>query len=250
VTAHMMNDELDAGDIVLQRAVPVGPTGHHHRPVPQDARPVRPGHRRRLASSPAGRPTGPSRTAPRPASSTSAPTRTAASTGPGRPRTWTAWSAPSPTRTPTPSPTTGQADPRVGRRCPGRYGGTPGRIFIREGDGVVIVAGAEARTRPQPRPGGRAGPHRGRHRAARDRLLPHHGRLPQGAAAPEGAGRWRPQGDGQESAPGPPSPARGAAGCRPGRSLPAATGARRGTSFAIVLTDVDALRTSPRRPAD
>ena len=28
----------------------------------------------------------------------------------------------------------------------GRYGGTPGRIFIREGDGVVIVAGADART--------------------------------------------------------------------------------------------------------
>ncbi|MET9667027.1 methionyl-tRNA formyltransferase [Streptomyces sp. NPDC006475] len=28
----------------------------------------------------------------------------------------------------------------------GRYGGTPGRIFIREGDGIVIVAGADART--------------------------------------------------------------------------------------------------------
>ncbi|WP_405656026.1 methionyl-tRNA formyltransferase [Streptomyces sp. RK9] len=28
----------------------------------------------------------------------------------------------------------------------GRYGGTPGRIFIREGDAVVIVAGADART--------------------------------------------------------------------------------------------------------
>jgi methionyl-tRNA formyltransferase len=28
----------------------------------------------------------------------------------------------------------------------GRYGGTPGRIFIHEGDGVVIVAGAEARS--------------------------------------------------------------------------------------------------------
>ncbi|WP_405959546.1 methionyl-tRNA formyltransferase [Streptomyces sp. NBC_00024] len=28
----------------------------------------------------------------------------------------------------------------------GRYGGTPGRIFIREGDGVVIVAGTEARS--------------------------------------------------------------------------------------------------------
>lgn len=28
----------------------------------------------------------------------------------------------------------------------GRYGGTPGRIFYREGDGVVIVAGADAHT--------------------------------------------------------------------------------------------------------
>ncbi|MFD2354136.1 hypothetical protein ACFSTC_39895 [Nonomuraea ferruginea] len=27
----------------------------------------------------------------------------------------------------------------------GVYGGTPGRVFIREGDGVVIVAGADAR---------------------------------------------------------------------------------------------------------
>ncbi len=28
----------------------------------------------------------------------------------------------------------------------GRYGGTPGRIFYREGEGVVVVAGADART--------------------------------------------------------------------------------------------------------
>ncbi|MGW7465255.1 methionyl-tRNA formyltransferase [Streptomyces xantholiticus] len=28
----------------------------------------------------------------------------------------------------------------------GRYGGTPGRIFYREGDGVVVVTGADART--------------------------------------------------------------------------------------------------------
>ncbi len=28
----------------------------------------------------------------------------------------------------------------------GRYGGTPGRIFYREGEGVAIVAGADART--------------------------------------------------------------------------------------------------------
>ena len=27
-----------------------------------------------------------------------------------------------------------------------RYGGTPGRVFYREGEGVVIVAGADART--------------------------------------------------------------------------------------------------------
>jgi methionyl-tRNA formyltransferase len=27
----------------------------------------------------------------------------------------------------------------------GRYGGTPGRIFYREGDGVAVVAGADAR---------------------------------------------------------------------------------------------------------
>lgn len=27
-----------------------------------------------------------------------------------------------------------------------RYGGTPGRIFYREGEGVVTVAGADART--------------------------------------------------------------------------------------------------------
>ncbi len=27
----------------------------------------------------------------------------------------------------------------------GFYGGTPGRVFIREGDGIVIVAGADAR---------------------------------------------------------------------------------------------------------
>ena len=47
VTAHLMDDELDAGDIVLQRAVPVGPDGHRDRPVPQDGRPDRPDHHRR-----------------------------------------------------------------------------------------------------------------------------------------------------------------------------------------------------------
>lgn len=47
----------------------------------------------------------------------------------------------------------GQATKHQGRRLEtlaavvseGRYGGTPGRIFYREGEGVVIVAGADAR---------------------------------------------------------------------------------------------------------
>jgi methionyl-tRNA formyltransferase len=32
----------------------------------------------------------------------------------------------------------------------GHYGGTPGRIFIREGDGVVVVAGPDARRGQSP----------------------------------------------------------------------------------------------------
>ena len=146
VTAHMMDDELDAGDIVLQRAVPVGPadttTDLFHRtvdliapitaeaialiatgytPVPQDRSKASFFHKRA--------------------------TRTAGSTGPGPPRTSNASSARSPTRTRTPSPTTaGRSCASSRRRCrEGHYGGTPGRIFFREGDGVVIVAGADAR---------------------------------------------------------------------------------------------------------
>ena len=45
------------------------------------------------------------------------------------------------------------------------YGGTPGRIFYREGDGVAIVAGAEARRGTQQGVAGQEGSHRRRHRA-------------------------------------------------------------------------------------
>ncbi|NKU22171.1 hypothetical protein GS907_27055, partial [Rhodococcus hoagii] len=51
------------------------------------------------------------------------------------------------TRTPTRSQVQGSADPGtevVGSQ--GNYGGTPGRVFIHEGDGMVIVAGPDART--------------------------------------------------------------------------------------------------------
>lgn len=107
VTAHMMNDELDAGDIVRQEAVPVGPadtaTDLFHKTVDLIA-PVTIGALGLIAS---GQRSSPARTARGRASSTSAPSRTAASTGPGPPRPSNAWSAPSPTRTPAPSPSTG-----------------------------------------------------------------------------------------------------------------------------------------------
>jgi methionyl-tRNA formyltransferase len=87
VTAHMMDDDLDAGDIVLQRAVPVGPadtaTDLFHRtlelfgPITVDG----------LAL-----------------------ISTGASTGAGRPRTSNGWCGRSPTRTRTPSPTTADSD--------------------------------------------------------------------------------------------------------------------------------------------
>ena len=146
VTAHMMNAELDAGDIVLQRAVPVGPTEttvdlfqktlELFGPITVDAIDL-------IASG---------------KTDWVAQDRSQATFFHKRSDvdnridwTWPAqdvstWSARSPTRTRTRGPTTaasgsGSSPPRVH----GRYGGTPGRIFFREGPGVVIVAGADAR---------------------------------------------------------------------------------------------------------
>lgn len=150
VTAHRMNGELDAGDILVQRAVPVGPadtaTDLFHRTVDL----IAPIVRESLDLISTGRDTG--RWLPQ--------DRGRASFFHKRSEEdsridWT-WPAERLERL-----VRAQSDPypnayafHRGKRLritsaavsEGRYGGTPGRIFIREGDGVVIVAGPEAHT--------------------------------------------------------------------------------------------------------
>ncbi|MEV7289070.1 methionyl-tRNA formyltransferase [Streptomyces sp. NPDC093252] len=148
VTTHRMNGELDAGDILVQRSVPVGPadtaTDLFHRTVDL----IGPLVRESLDLIASGRDAG--RWVPQ--------DRTRASFFHKRSAEdsridWT-WPAERLERL-----VRAQSDPypnayafHRGQRLrivsaavsEGRYGGTPGRIFIREGDGVVIVAGAEA----------------------------------------------------------------------------------------------------------
>ncbi|WP_026239467.1 methionyl-tRNA formyltransferase [Parafrankia discariae] len=147
VTAHMMTDDLDAGDIVLQRRVPVGPRDTtadlFHRTLALFG-PLAVEGLELLAS---GR------------TEWAKQDRSKASFFHKRSDldslidwTWTAEELDRLVRA--------QCDPypnaftyRDGERLriisaevsQGVYGGTPGRIFIREGDGIVIVAGAEAR---------------------------------------------------------------------------------------------------------
>ncbi|KRV50466.1 methionyl-tRNA formyltransferase [Wenjunlia vitaminophila] len=146
VTAHLMNDELDAGDIVLQRAVPVGPedtaTDLFHRtcdligPIvteslaliasgrtdwtPQDRGRASFFHKRALRDSLIDW-TWPAAAIERLVRAQSDPYPNAFTHHRGqRLRVLSA---------------------RVSRQA---YGGTPGRIFIPEDDGVVIVTGADA----------------------------------------------------------------------------------------------------------
>jgi methionyl-tRNA formyltransferase len=148
VTAHRMNAELDAGDVLLQRAIPVGPrdtvTDLFHRTVdlitpvvhesldliasgrahwiPQDRSRASFFHKRSMEDSRID---------------------------------WT-WPAEALDRLvraqsdPYPNAFTHHRGERIriieAEVSQGCYGGTPGRIFIREGDGVVVVAGAQART--------------------------------------------------------------------------------------------------------
>ncbi|HSX98943.1 MAG TPA: methionyl-tRNA formyltransferase [Streptomyces sp.] len=148
VTAHRMDGELDMGDVLLQRSVPVGPrdtaTDLFHRTVdligplvidsleliasgkavwtPQDRSRSSFFHKRSLEDSRID---------------------------------WT-WPAEDLERfvraqsDPYPNAFTHHRGERIrivsASVSEGRYGGTPGRIFIREGDGVVIVAGSEARS--------------------------------------------------------------------------------------------------------
>lgn len=148
VTAHMMNDELDAGDIVRQEAVAVGPTDTatdlFHKTVDLIA-PVTIGALDLIASG---------------QTEFTQQDRSRASFFHKRSIEdsridWT-WPAEDLERL-----VRAQSEPypsaftfHKGRRLEvlaavvseGRYGGTPGRIFYREGEGVVIVAGADART--------------------------------------------------------------------------------------------------------
>jgi len=147
VTAHMMDEELDAGDIVLQRAIEVGPrdtvTDLFHRtvdliaplvtealakiesgdvrPVPQDRSKASFFHKRSIEDSRIDW-NWPAEDIDRLIRAQADPYPNAFTTHEGRTLRITRASV-----------------------SQGRYGGTPGRIFIPEGDGVVIVAGADAR---------------------------------------------------------------------------------------------------------
>jgi methionyl-tRNA formyltransferase len=147
VTAHLMDADLDAGDIVVQRAVPVGPTDTatdlFHRtvdligPIVVDALAAIASGRRDFVKQD-------------PAKASFFHKRSIEDS-----RIDFGWPAADLERF-----VRAQSDPYPNAFCyhgptrlrilsaavsQGRYGGTPGRIFIREGDGVVIVAGSDAR---------------------------------------------------------------------------------------------------------
>jgi methionyl-tRNA formyltransferase len=147
VTAHMMDEDLDAGDIVLQRSVPVGPrdtTTDLFRKTLELFGPITVDGLALLA-------TGNAQLTKQDQSKASFFHKRSLEDSR---IDWT-WPAEDLDRL-----VRAQADPypnaftfhrgervrvvaaSVSRKC---YGGTPGRIFIREGDGVVIVAGAAAR---------------------------------------------------------------------------------------------------------
>lgn len=148
VTAHRMNAELDAGDILVQRAVPVGPrdtaTDLFHRTVEL----IEPIVRESLDLIASGR----ARWIPQDRSRASFFHKRSIEDS----RIDWSWPAEVLERL-----VRAQSDPypnaftyHRGERLriieaavsEGRYGGTPGRIFIREGDGVVVVAGGDAWT--------------------------------------------------------------------------------------------------------
>ncbi len=147
VTAHMMDDELDAGPIVRQKAVEVTAedtaTDLFHKTVPL-IEPLVSESLELLASG---------RAEPVPQDRARASFFHKRSVEDGR-IDWT-WPAEDIERL-----VRAQSDPypnafthyrgerlRITRASvsTGRYGGTPGRVFIREGDGIVIVAGSDAR---------------------------------------------------------------------------------------------------------
>ncbi|MFF8778210.1 methionyl-tRNA formyltransferase [Streptomyces sp. NPDC015140] len=148
VTGHLMDEVLDAGDIVLQRSVPVGPedtaTDLFHKTVDLIA-PVTIGSLDLIASG---------------QTEFTAQDRSQATFFHKRAEEdiridW-GWPAEDLQRlvraqsAPYPAAFTYHKGSRLeilsAVVSENRYGGTPGRIFYREGEGVVIVAGADART--------------------------------------------------------------------------------------------------------
>ncbi|MFD4135965.1 methionyl-tRNA formyltransferase [Streptomyces goshikiensis] len=148
VTAHLMDEVLDAGDIVVQQAVPVGPadtaTDLFHKTVDLIA-PVTVGALDLIASG---------------HTEFTQQDRSQATFFHKRAEediridwNWPAEDLERLVRAQSP-PYPSAFTHHRGRRLEvlaavvseGRYGGTPGRIFYREGAGVVIVAGADART--------------------------------------------------------------------------------------------------------
>ncbi|WP_405583045.1 methionyl-tRNA formyltransferase [Streptomyces sp. NBC_01190] len=152
VTAHRMTAELDAGDILSQRSVPVGPadtaTDLFHRTVDLIAPLVR--ESLDLIASGEARWTAQDRGR--------ASFFHKRSVEDGR-IDWS-WPAEDLERLvraqsdPYPSAFTHHRGKRISivaaAVSEAHYGGTPGRVFIREGDGVVIVAGADARNGARP----------------------------------------------------------------------------------------------------
>lgn len=147
VTAHRMDGELDAGDIVFQRSVPVGPddtaTDLFHRTVDLIGPIVRDSLDRIAA--------GTAEWVPQDRSRASFFHKRSIEDS----RIDWNWPAEDLERLvraqsdPYPNAFTHHRGERLrivsatlSQAC---YGGTPGRIFIKEGDGVVIVAGTEAR---------------------------------------------------------------------------------------------------------
>lgn len=147
VTAHRMDGELDAGDILLQRSEPVGPddtaTDLFHRTCDL----IAPLVRESLDLIASGR----AEWTPQDRSRASFFHKRSVEDS----RIDWNWPAEDLERLvraqsdPYPNAFTYHRGERIrivsAAVSQARYGGTPGRIFIREGDGVVIVAGADAR---------------------------------------------------------------------------------------------------------
>lgn len=152
VTAHMMDAELDAGDVVVQRAVPVGPretaTDLFHRTLELFG-PITVAALALIATG---------RTDWTPQDRSRASFFHKRSDEDGR----IDWNRPAleianlvrAQSDPYPNAYTHHRGERLrilaARPSQRRYGGTPGRIFLREGDGVAIVAGPAARTGREP----------------------------------------------------------------------------------------------------